>query len=92
MPHLFRISSYVVFFWSNEGKPLEPIHVHISYKRPIDNSTKIWITESGKCLLSNNNSKIPSKTLKQIISILENQNEYIKEEWLKRFGSINYYC
>jgi hypothetical protein len=25
MPQIFRIGSYSVYFWSNEGRPLEPI-------------------------------------------------------------------
>ena len=30
MPQVFKIGSYWVYFWANENKPLEPIHVHIS--------------------------------------------------------------
>ena len=30
MPQLFKIGSYVIFFWINENNPLEPVHVHIS--------------------------------------------------------------
>jgi hypothetical protein len=28
MPQLFRIGPYVIYFWSNENYPIEPIHVH----------------------------------------------------------------
>ncbi|MCI9560316.1 DUF4160 domain-containing protein [Clostridiaceae bacterium] len=31
MPQIFRIGSYIIYFWSNENTPLEPEHVHISY-------------------------------------------------------------
>lgn len=32
MPQVFKIGSYIIFFWINENDPLEPIHVHeISY-------------------------------------------------------------
>ncbi len=27
MPQLFKIGSYWVFFWSDEGLPTEPVHV-----------------------------------------------------------------
>ena len=30
MPQVFKVGSYWVFFWTNEGKPLEPVHVHIA--------------------------------------------------------------
>ena len=52
MPQVFKIGSYWVYFWTNENKPLEPIHVHVSEGKPTENATKIWITQSGNCLLS----------------------------------------
>ena len=33
MPQIFRIAGYLIYFWSNENKPLEPVHVHISTLR-----------------------------------------------------------
>ena len=53
MPQLFKIGSYVIYFWINENDPLEPVHVHIAKVRPSANATKIWITRAGKCLLQN---------------------------------------
>lgn len=34
MPQLFRIGPYLVYFWSNENNPVEPVHVHIAEGRP----------------------------------------------------------
>ena len=31
------------------------------------NATKVWITKSGDCILSNNNSKIPENDLNKIL-------------------------
>ena len=56
MPQIFRIGSYIVYFWSNENDPLEPVHVHIAEGRASANATKVWLTSSGKTLLCNNNS------------------------------------
>ena len=47
MPQIFRIGSYIVYFWSNESDPLEPVHVHIAEGRASANATKVWITKSG---------------------------------------------
>jgi len=91
MPQVFRVGAYVVYFWANEGKPLEPIHVHIEKGTPSANSTKIWITKSGKSLLCNNNSQIPSKTLRNIMDIIEARNQYIVEKWYDFFGEASYY-
>ena len=33
MPQIFRIAGYLIYFWSNENKPLEPVHVNISTLR-----------------------------------------------------------
>lgn len=53
MPQIFRIGSYIIYFQSNENDPLEPVHVHIAEGKATANATKIWITSSGKALLSN---------------------------------------
>ena len=86
MPRIFRIGSYWVYFWANENEPLEPIHVHISEGKPRENSTKVWITKSGKCLVANNNSQIPSHTLRNIVRILEARSEEITNAWTEYFG------
>ena len=52
MPQIFKIGAYLVYFWANEGIPLEPIHVHVSTGTPSANSTKIWITKAGRCIKS----------------------------------------
>ena len=92
MPQIFKIGAYVVYFWANEGIALEPIHVHIAEGVPTANATKVWLTKAGKCLLCHNNSKIPPKTLRDIIDIIEARNEDIVEKWQKFFGEIHYYC
>ena len=70
MPSLFRLFGYVIFFWSNEGAPLEPVHVHVAKGVPNASATKIWITEAGGCIVANNNSKIPARTLSAIVDVL----------------------
>ena len=73
MPRVFKIGPYLVYFWSDEMEPLEPVHVHISQGEPEKNSTKVWITKSGRALLCNNNSKIPPHILKNIMDAIEGQ-------------------
>lgn len=92
MPQIFRFGSYWVYFWTNESKPLEPIHVHISQGHPSANATKIWITKTGRCLLCNNNSKIPERTLRNMMRMIEARNTDVIQEWLEYFGEIRYFC
>ena len=81
MPQIFRIGSYIVYFWSNENDPLEPVHVHIAEGRASANATKIWITSTGKALLCNNNSKIPQKELRKMVRIIEANSALILDKW-----------
>ena len=30
MPQIFRMGEYWTYFWTNENRPVEPIHVHIA--------------------------------------------------------------
>lgn len=92
MPQIFKIGSYWIYFWANENKPLEPIHVHVAEGRPIENATKIWITQAGKCILCNNASNIPDKKLKLIIRIIEANSDEIINKWEDFFGNIKYFC
>ena len=92
MPQVFRIGSYWIYFWSNENEPLEPIHVHVAEGKPQANGTKIWITSAGKCLLENNNSKIPEKILRNIMRIIEARSDDVVKKWFDFFGEVDYYC
>ena len=70
MPQLFKIGPYIIFFWSNEGEPLEPVHVHVA-QQVSPNATKIWITSAGKCCLCDNSSRIPDRLFRNIMRLVE---------------------
>lgn len=40
MPVIFRYKGYRFFFYSNEGSPREPVHVHV---RGSDGEAKFWL-------------------------------------------------
>ena len=92
MPQIFKIGSYVIYFWSNEGEPSEPVHVHVSNGSPTPHGTKIWITKSHRCIVAHNKSKIPMHILNDIISVIEVQADLICAKWKEHFESINFYC
>lgn len=92
MPQIFRIGSYIIYFWSNESDPLEPVHVHIAEGKATANATKVWITSSGRALLCNNNSDIPQKTLNNMIRYIEANSNIITNKWYAQFKEIRYYC
>ena len=82
MPPIFRMGEYWIYFWTNENKPVEPSHVHIAKGKPSENATKVWITSAGKCLLCNNNSRIPSHTLHNIMRMIEARSADIIHKWI----------
>ena len=92
MPNLFECLGYKIYFWSNENN--EPIHVHISKGIPSQNSTKIWITKNGGCIVANNISRIPQKELNDLLETISINYFFIVSEWKKFFGKdeIKYYC
>lgn len=92
MPSIFEIIGYKIYFWSNENN--EPIHVHVSKGNPVANSTKVWLTKSGGCILANNNSKISQNDLNKLLPIISKHYFLIVSKW-KEYYNINdvkFYC
>ena len=92
MPQIFRIGPYIVYFWSRENEPLEPVHVHVAEGTPTQNATKVWITRTGKALVANNRSKIPERRLGSLLRIIEANSDTIIKRWREYFGEIRFYC
>lgn len=92
LPSLFTVSGYKIFFWSNEND--EPVHVHISKGKPSPNATKLWITQSGGCIIAGNGSDIPAKELNELSEFISAQFFFICSEWKKFFltDEIKFYC
>ena len=92
MPQLFKIGSYIIYFWINEGRPLEPVHLHIARGKPAADATKIWITRSGKCLLQNNHSQIPDRELRIMMRVIEARSADVIDKWTETFGETTFFC
>ena len=59
MPQIFRMGEYWIYFWSNENKPLEPVHVHIAKGQPVENATKVGIIVIDPIIEDNKMPKSP---------------------------------
>ncbi|MBR3198873.1 MAG: DUF4160 domain-containing protein [Bacilli bacterium] len=81
-----------MYFWSNENN--EPIHVHISKGKPTSNSTKVWLTKAGGCILANNSSRIPQKELNSLLEIVGLYYFKIVSKWKETYGEdqVRFYC
>ena len=80
MPVILRFKGYIFFFYSNEGNPLEPAHIHI---RNAESEAKFWL--EPEIFLARNDG-FNSKELREIFSIIESNQTQFKEAWYDYFG------
>ena len=80
MPVILRVKGYIFFFYSNEGNPLEPAHIHI---RNAESEAKFWL--EPEIFLARNDG-FNSKELREIFSIIESNQTQFKETWYDYFG------
>ena len=91
MPSLFRIGPYLIFFWTGENG--EPVHVHVAVKRPSKDSTKIWLTRSGGCVLAHNQGNIPAHDLRDIEQFVSANHDLICRRWCEATDQdCTFYC
>ena len=92
MPQIFKVGSYWVYFWANENKPLEPVHVRISQGGPRENAPKLWITSRGKCIPAGKQTEIPDKVFRNIAEVVEARSDFVIAKWIDFFGEARFYC
>lgn len=87
-----KLCGYKIYFWSNENN--EPIHVHVSKGKPTKNSTKVWLTKAGGCIVENNSSRIPNNELSRILEIISLNYFQIVAKWkqTQKQTDIKFYC
>ena len=83
---------YLVYFWSGESDPLEPVHVHVSDRTPSKDDTEIWLAENGNAVLCHNRSGIPEHVLNRIMEAVSARHEDVLARWKKHFGGVRFYC
>ena len=81
MPVIARYRGYRLFFFSNEGNPLEPVHVHVRNGARV---AKFWI--EPQISLAEAYEMSPSE-LKEIENIIQENESKIKEAWHDHFVS-----
>ena len=79
MPVVFREAGYRFFFYSNEGDPREPIHVHI---RGHGQDAKIWLDPSPTVADSYG---MNARDLANVVRMVERKAELIKNAWHEHF-------
>ena len=79
MPVIFRYKGFRFFFYSNEGNPREPLHVHV---RNGDGDAKFWLHPTVQLADS---SGFDSKTLRELAEVVEKNITLIERTWNEYF-------
>jgi hypothetical protein len=79
MPVIFRYEGYRFFFFSNEGNPLEPCHVHVRKSGAI---AKFWVTPEIKLAESYG---LTSTELRKLHTLIHDNKPLIEEKWHEYF-------
>ena len=80
MPVIFRYKGFRFFFYSNEGSPREPAHVHVEKS---DVEAKFWLRPNVRIAY---NDGFNAKTLNDLLSIVEQRRDRIERAWNEFFG------
>ncbi|MCH9269847.1 DUF4160 domain-containing protein [Pantoea sp. SIMBA_133] len=80
MPVILRVRGFKFFFYSNEGNPLEPAHIHV---RSAEGEAKFWT--QGEVLLSTNDG-FDSITLRELTKLVKVNQTLFVEAWNDYFS------
>lgn len=81
MPVVFESNGFKFFFFSNEGDPREPIHIHVRKER---NLAKYWLVPEVHLATSFGFSAVE---LNKIRKIVDNRKSEIEDAWNEHFNS-----
>lgn len=79
MPVVFRYKGYRFFFYSNEGDPLEPLHIHV---RKGESVAKFWIHPQVSIAEA---YAIKPAELRKLMQVIEENKELIERFWHEHF-------
>lgn len=80
MPKVFDWRGYRFHFFSNEGDPREPIHVHVTKAR---DTAKFWLRPQVELASSRG---FPPRVLSQLVHVIEERREEIESAWHDYFA------
>ncbi|MBA4823449.1 hypothetical protein HA42_04830 [Pantoea deleyi] len=80
MPVILRVRGFKFFFYSNEGNPLEPAHIHV---RSAEGEAKFW-TQSEVRLSTNDG--FDSRTLRELTKLVKDNQTLFVEAWNDYFS------
>lgn len=80
MPVIFRYNGMRFHFFSDEGNPREPVHVHVA-KPGVD--AKFWLYPNVTLAY---NRGFNAKTRNALVKIIEERSQEIEDAWNEHFS------
>lgn len=80
MPVVFRSRGFRFFFYSNEGRPREHLHIHIE-KDAME--AKFWLEPELRLAY---NDGYDARTLRELMELIYANKEKIERAWNEFFG------
>ncbi len=79
MPTVFTYKGYRFFFYSNEGNPLEPLHIHVRKGGAV---VKFWLEPD---FVIGDSFGLASHELKELLEAAIKNKELIRRTWDEHF-------
>ena len=80
MPVVFRHKGYRFFFYSNEGDPREPLHIHVRRGSAV---AKLWLAPMPQVAESYG---MAAHELRELLDVAVDHAKEIERYWHEHFG------
>ena len=80
MPTVFRQDGFRFFFYSNEGDPREPLHVHVI---GAGGEAKFWLQSE---IVLADSAGMDAKTLRRLLMLVQDNRAKIERAWHDYFA------
>lgn len=80
MPTVFRQDGFRFFFYSNEGDPREPVHIHVMRAGA---EAKFWLAPEVTLAAS---TGFDARSLRRLAEMVAARREEIERAWHEHFG------
>ncbi len=80
MPVVLRIDGFRFFFYSNEGNPREPIHIHVRQGR---DEAKFWLRPDVRVAY---NDGLTARALNRAERLVEDHRDLFEGAWNEHFS------
>ncbi|MCE2692630.1 MAG: DUF4160 domain-containing protein [Pseudomonadota bacterium] len=80
MPVVFRYKGFRFFFYSNEGSPREPMHVHV---RLGSSEAKLWLEPQVRV---GSSFGFDASTLRELVEVAQGNRALIERTWHEYFS------